>query len=136
MIKRLILTVGLPRSGKSTWASSTNYPVVNPDAIRLALHGKAYIKEAEDFVWATAFVMVRALFLACHHTIVVDATNITKKRRDAWRDKFPDATVTCMEFKRSADDCIVQARVDGREELIQVIERMAEQYEQPDKDSD
>lgn len=45
-MKKLILTIGLPRSGKSTWAKQQGCPVVNPDSIRLALHGKAYIQEA------------------------------------------------------------------------------------------
>src|SRR5690554_6874569 len=31
----LICTVGLPRSGKTTWARKQSYPIVNPDSIRL-----------------------------------------------------------------------------------------------------
>jgi len=38
-MKILILTVGLPRSGKSTWAAKKGFPIVSPDAIRLAMHG-------------------------------------------------------------------------------------------------
>ena len=75
----LILTVGLPRSGKSIWAKKQGIPIVNPDSIRLALHGKAFILEAEDFVWTIAYTMARALFLAGHETVIIDATNITKK---------------------------------------------------------
>src|SRR5882672_916000 len=60
--KLLICTVGLPRSGKSTWARSQSFPIVCPDAIRIAIHGQRFISEAEPFVWATAKAMVRALF--------------------------------------------------------------------------
>ena len=35
----LIVMVGLPRSGKTTWARKQGYPIVNPDSIRLAFHG-------------------------------------------------------------------------------------------------
>jgi predicted kinase len=36
-MQQLILTVGLPRSGKTTWAKQQGVPMVNRDAIRLAL---------------------------------------------------------------------------------------------------
>ena len=66
--KTLILTVGLPRSGKSTWAAQTGWPIVNRDAIRLALHGQAYIQDAEDMVTAIETYMVKALFGAGNNT--------------------------------------------------------------------
>ena len=74
--KTLILTVGLPRSGKSTWAMQQGYPVVNPDSIRLALHGHRFREESEEHVWAIAKTMVNSLFIAGHDKVIVDATNI------------------------------------------------------------
>ncbi|MCI0393278.1 MAG: ATP-binding protein [Acidobacteria bacterium] len=82
----LICLVGLPYSGKTTWARSQAHPIVCPDAIRLAIHGQRFVREAEPFVWATAKAMVRALFLAGHPTVVLDATNNTTKRRNEWLD--------------------------------------------------
>lgn len=82
--KALICLVGLPRSGKSTWAKSQAWPIVNPDAVRLAIHGQRFITEAEPFVWATVRAMVKALFLAGHNIVILDATNTTRKRRDEW----------------------------------------------------
>ena len=73
--KVLILTVGLPRSGKSTWARSQAYPIVCPDEIRTALHGHRFIPEAEPFVRAVAKVMVRALFGAGHQCVIFDGSN-------------------------------------------------------------
>ncbi|KKK82651.1 hypothetical protein LCGC14_2801230, partial [marine sediment metagenome] len=49
-MKKLILTVGLPRSGKSTWARKQGHPIVNPDSIRLALYGEPFIEEAEPMI--------------------------------------------------------------------------------------
>jgi len=123
----LILTVGLPRSGKSTWATGRALPIVNPDSIRLALHGKAFIGLAEPFVWAIAKVMVRALFLAGHKTIILDATNATQKRRDEW--KSSQWTREYRVFDTPKAECINRAIADNREDLVPVIERMAEQYE-------
>lgn len=123
-MNRLICTVGLPRSGKTTWAKEQGYPIVNPDSIRLALHGKAFEALAEKFVWAIAHAMVRALFLAGHDTVIVDGTNNTKKRRDEWQSKEWKTYFKCF----NADNFLCKERAveSGREDLIPVIERMWE----------
>ncbi len=51
-MKKLICTVGLPRSGKSTWCKTQSYPIVNKDSIRLALHGQRYLQDAEKEIRA------------------------------------------------------------------------------------
>jgi predicted kinase len=125
--KILICTVGLPRSGKSTWAKSQAYPIVNPDAIRLAIHGQRFIAEAEPFVWATAKAMVRALFLAGHNRVILDATNTTRKRRDEWRS---DGWATFFkQMDATKKDCYARAHEAGDAEIVFVITRMAEQFE-------
>lgn len=122
------MTVGLPRSGKSTWAKSLNYPIVNPDSIRLSLHGHNYIQLAEPFVWAIAKVMVRALFTAGHDIVVLDATNTNKLRRKEW--VCSDWETKYKLFNTSKEDCIYRAH--DREYLIPVIENMAEKWEDID----
>ena len=126
---KLILTVGLPRSGKTTWAKAQSHPVVNPDSIRLALHGKPFIPEAEGFVWAISYLMARALFLAGHNCVIVDATNNTEKRRVEWKRRFKDCNIEYKPFTTPKDVCIQRAKDSGREDLISVIERMADQME-------
>lgn len=128
-MKELILTVGLPRSGKSTWAKEQGYPIVNPDAIRLALHGKPFISEAEGFVWQIAYTMAKSLFLAGHEKVIIDATNTTKKRREEWINRFKDCEVSYMTFNTPPEICIQRAKNCGREDLIPVIERMVSEYE-------
>lgn len=126
--KVLICLVGLPRSGKSTWARSQRYyPIVNPDSVRLAIHGQRYIAEAEPFVWATVKAMVKALFLAGHSCVILDATNTTRKRRDEWQSS---QWRTCFKaVGTSKEVCIERAIAEGDSEIIPVIERMAEQFE-------
>lgn len=123
----LIVCVGLPRSGKSTWARAQGYPVVNPDSIRLALHGQPFIALAEPFVWATAKVMVRSLFLAGHTRVILDATNVTRKRRDEWKGE--GWAVRFRQFLECDETCWQRAVDSGRPELIPVIERMAKEWE-------
>ncbi len=121
----LILTVGIPRSGKSTWARAQNLPIVNPDSIRLALHGQRFQTLSEPFVWAIATVMVRALFLAGHSRVIVDATHTTKKRREFWKDSSWRIVFAPMDTTK--DVCL--KRAEGDVEIIPVIERMALQQE-------
>lgn len=123
----LVATVGLPRSGKTYWAKSQAWPMVNPDSVRLAIHGQRFITQAEPFVWATAKAMVRALFLAGHKIVILDACNTTRKRRDEWQSKewvtFFKAIDTPVEV------CHSRAALDNDSEIIPIIERMAMQFE-------
>lgn len=119
----LISTVGLPRSGKSTWARQQRLPVVNPDAIRLALHGQAFYAPAEAFVWATAHLMVQSLFGAGHKSVILDATNINERRRGEWRSKTWTNTYTC--FETSVVECERRALANNQLDLIPIIHRMA-----------
>lgn len=128
---KLICTVGLPRSGKSTWAKKMReergWPTVNPDAVRYALHGQRYAARAEPMVWAVVTIMIRSLFIAGHKAIVLDATGNTRKRRDSMAS---DDWVLCYKvIDTSKEVCLERARAKDDEVIIPVIERMAEQHE-------
>ncbi len=125
--KRLVMMVGLPRSGKTTRAEKIypSVPKVNPDAIRLALHGHPYISEAEPFVWAIARTMVKALFLAGHDIVVLDACNNTRARRDEWKSRSWDREFVTID----APVAVCLSRVDGADLLLAAIERMTVAHE-------
>lgn len=136
----LIMTVGLPRSGKSTWAKEhakrTKAVVVSPDAIRLAITGKRFAIEAEPQVWAFTLFMVRALFGAGHETVILDCTNLSKERRAPWLGEWrapPGGTsgsgrvyanIAFVLFNTDAVTCKDRAIDDGMEDLVDVIDRM------------
>lgn len=136
-MKKLILMVGLPRSGKTTRAKelskSYNAPIVSPDAIRLVLVGKAYRQESEPMVWAIAKTMVMALFEVGHSTVILDACNNTRKRREEWLGPWERE----IHFVRTpADICRERARqsYDNGPQLVSTVDRMAAAREIPDKD--
>jgi len=128
-MKTLILTVGLPRAGKSTWARKQGIPIVNPDSIRLALHGEAFIPNAEKMVWTQAHYMVQSLFIAGHDKVILDATNITKKMRKEWENK--NWNCVYQVFPAGKEMCIGRAIADKRDDLKTVIERMAKEITYP-----
>ena len=127
----LILMVGLPRSGKSTWARTQNVPIVCPDAIRLALHGHRFLQSAEPWVWAMAHLMVESLFRSGHEFVILDATNNTRRRRKEWINS-PTWKVRIQVIDTPSYKCIQRAKDEGDLDIIPVIERMSDQYEPPD----
>jgi predicted kinase len=127
MNSRLVLMVGLPRSGKTTQAQKMPYPIVSPDAIRLALHGQRFAAEAEPHVWAIAKTMVAALFLAGHSVVVLDACNVSRKRRDEWKDARWVREFYVIDTP--AAECALRAERSGREDVIPIIDRMSKAWE-------
>lgn len=130
MSTQLVVTVGLPRSGKTTFCNEVLKPkgfvIVNPDSFRLAIHGQIFIASAEPIVWAAVYVAVDALRLA-GHDVVVDGCHMTSKRREPWEQR--GAAFHLMETK--AEVCIARAIATERKDLLPVIERMAKECDWP-----
>ena len=125
-MKRLICTMGLPRSGKTTWCKEQKLgPVVSPDAIRLALHGQPFIGHAEPMVWAITRYMVRSLFEYGYQTVVLDSTMTEEYRRNEWADK---GWVTSFKvFETPLEECIKRAGPNTM--LVDIINRMYARWE-------
>lgn len=125
----LIMTYGLPRSGKSTWSNAQGYPIVNPDAIRLAKTGQRWWGPIEHEIWATARTMVRSLFLAGHKVVILDSTCGTRRQRDTF---LPSPDVPWERYTKyidtPADECCRRAETTYPE-LVPVIEFMKECWE-------
>jgi len=125
--KTLICTMGLPRSGKSTWTRKQGFPIVEPDAVRLELYNQKYWGPGERMVWAVVDLMVRALFRAGNETVILDATNIQRSSRDKWQS---DNWKTVFHYvDTDTDTCQARAAESGFPELAEVIERMDLDFE-------
>lgn len=126
-MNRLFLTVGLPRSGKSTWAKAQGIPIVNPDSIRLAIHGKAFDPYHEDLVWYTTRIMVNALFHTGFPNVILDATNLLRANRNKWNSGIYENHFVC--FYEYPEICNQRAVASGKDYLLPVIKRMHESNE-------
>ena len=84
---KLILTRGLPASGKSTWAveqaTKDNHMRVNRDEIRFQLFGKFHGVD-EDLVTEVETAMVRA-GLREGKTVIVDAMHLQQRYINRWQ---------------------------------------------------
>ena len=86
---RLIMMVGVTKSGNSTYAAEffPNAPRVSLNALRLSLFSKLGCSRGEQkTVMIVAKAMVRALFIAGHDTVVLDAMNTKKSHREDWKN--------------------------------------------------
>ncbi len=119
--------VGLPRSGKSTWAKSQEYPIVSKDAIRLALHGERYLQAAEYFVETLGQLMIRSMFHAGHDIVIADETNVTRKRRDRWKSE--EWSTYFKHVPTPEDVCIERALSLDDPDIIPIIEYMSSVFE-------
>jgi len=138
MNQTLIVMVGLPRSGKSTYIEKQKwlekYPVICPDSFRLAIHGQRFYKPAEPFVWGAVQATIKALFLRGHKTIILDATNTTHSRRKEWEKN--EWAVKYVWIKTSPEECKRRALATEQEDLIPVIEYLNESSDpfEPDQE--
>lgn len=137
-MSQLAIMCGLPRSGKSTFAAQLRedegWTVICPDEVRYALHGQAFVREAEPFVWAMCETMVRAL-LRNDHKVLIDATNTTAKRRAAWSRIAREFDLAPLAFVvlTSVKECHRRNKDNSPSLPSDVIERMADQYEHVDR---
>lgn len=134
MTKELILTIGLPGSGKSTYVDDhcvkirSGHQILCLDDIRLAM-GDIFNERAEDIIIAMHNTMARA-FMERALSIIIDSTNISKKVVEYWR-KLADEYQYNMKglfFDVPIEECI--KRKCGKNKLvIEVYQRMYNQLE-------
>lgn len=134
----LILYVGLPRAGKSTFlqrrTGMIKSPVVTPDEIRKVLGCFPHCGKRETEVWHIARVMVESLFGSGAPVVILDATNVTRKRRAEWKSDKWDTAVVWIDTSKEV--CKERALANKQDDLIAVIDRMADTFEAPDKDAE
>lgn len=78
----LVVMVGIPGSGKTTWATANFHNIVSPDRIRIDEFGTVFDPDVERKVWRRARARVRE-HLGRGDVVCFDATSATIKRRAA-----------------------------------------------------
>ena len=136
MSKELIVMVGLPRSGKSTWVDTwtrnwrehKTYQIICADDIRLGL-GTQFDRRLENFVWGVHDSMVLAS-LERGLNVIIDGCNTTtvsiKKYQDMAGKYDYDFSITYVDT--SLATCI-ERNVGVGSVPVEVLKRMHIQLE-------
>jgi predicted kinase len=80
----VILAVGLPGSGKSSWFKRHNITPLSSDLLRSLLFDDPAEQRFQDLVFSNLRSMLKARLIAHRPLNYVDATNLTPQERQNW----------------------------------------------------
>jgi len=80
----VVLAIGLPGSGKSSWFKRHNVVPLSSDMVRTLLFDDVREQRFQDLVFSNLRSMLKARLIAKRPTNYVDATNLTPQERQHW----------------------------------------------------
>ncbi len=80
----VVLAIGLPGSGKSSWFKRHSITPLSSDMLRALLFDDAQEQRFQDLVFSNLRSMLKARLIARRPTNYVDATNLTPQERQNW----------------------------------------------------
>lgn len=135
-MQKVIITLGLPASGKSTWAKK--FVEDNPDYVRINrddlrnMRGKYWLPKQEDLITAWQTRLINAS-LEAGFNVVLDDTNLNpkylKERIESIHGHFSDIEISYQDFRDvSLKTCIERDLQRPNSVGASVIRRMYFQY--------
>ena len=129
----VVLAVGLPGSGKSSWFKRHNISPLSSDLLRSLLFDDPAEQRFQDLVFSNLRSMLKARLIARRPTNYVDATNLTPQERQHWIKLAKDFgyEVHAVFFDVPLEVCI--ERHHRRDRLVpeDVMRKMAEKLRAP-----
>ena len=129
----VVLSIGLPGSGKSTWFKRHNILPLSSDMVRILLFDDVTEQRYQDLVFSTLRAMLRARLLARRPWNYLDATNLSPHERRSWIKLAHDFgyEVHAVFFDVPNEVCIERNRRRERNVPEDVMQRMAVKLRPP-----
>jgi predicted kinase len=129
----VVLAIGLPGSGKSSWFKRHNVVPLSTDMVRALLFDDVREQRFQDLVFSNLRSMLKARLIAKRPMNYVDATNLTPQERQHWIKLAKDYNyeVHAVFFDVPLEVCIERHQRRDRVVPDDVMRRMAAKLKPP-----
>jgi predicted kinase len=129
----VVLAIGLPGSGKSSWFKRHNIAPLSSDLLRALLFDDPTEQRFQDLVFSNLRSMLKARLIARRPMNYVDATNLTSHDRRGWIKLAQDYgyEVQAVFFDVPLEVCLERNRKRERVVSEDVMRRMASKQKPP-----
>jgi predicted kinase len=129
----VVLAIGLPGSGKSSWFKRHNVVPLSSDMLRAVLFDDVREQRFQDLVFSNLRSMLKARLIAKRPMNYVDATNLTPQERQHWIKLAKDYNyeVHAVFFDVPLEVCIDRHQRRDRVVPEDIMRRMAAKLKPP-----
>jgi predicted kinase len=129
----VVLAIGLPGSGKSSWFKRHNIRPLSSDLLRELLFDDATEQRFQDLVFSNLRSMLKARLVARRPVNYVDATNLTPHDRHSWIKLAKDYgyDVQGLYFDVPVDVCLERNQKRERVVAEDIMRKMAAKLKAP-----
>lgn len=129
----VVLAIGLPGSGKSSWFKRHSVTPLSSDMVRSLLFDDVREQRFQDLVFSNLRSMLKARLIAKRPMNYVDATNLTPQERQHWIKLAKDYgyEVHAVFFDVPLDVCLERHQRRDRVVPEDVMRRMASKLKPP-----
>jgi predicted kinase len=129
----VVLSIGLPGSGKSAWFKRNNITPLSSDMLRALLFDDETEQRFQDLIFSNLRSMLKARLIARRPVNYVDATNLTPHDRHSWIKLAKDFgyEVQAVFFDVPLEVCLERNRKRQRQVAEDVMHRFAGKLKPP-----